>query len=268
MTKKILVALVVVVAVLGAGVYFLASNMDSIVRAAIEKYGAAATQTDVKLESVKIVLSSGEATLGGLTIGNPVGFAADKPLYLKNISVKLDTGSLRGTGPIVIQDIGIEKPQVVYEINANGETNLQALMRNVQAYAASPSGEGKPNTEKSEEPGKKQPGRKFIIESLTVRDGKIAITSALLKGKQLSANLPEIHLAGIGKNENGATPAAVAQAVLGAISRSASQVAQADLEKELGSVLDKAGGGIGGSTVVAQPEARMPSFSSSYPING
>jgi hypothetical protein len=248
MIKKILVAFVIVVVILGAGIYFLGSNLDSIVRSAVEKYGAAATQTAVKLEQVKIVLASGEAELGGLSIGSPAGFAADKSLYLGNISVKLDTGSLRGSGPIVILDIGIEKPQVIYEVNASGQSNLQTLMHNVQAYAASVSGGGKPNAEKqnaekSGEPGKAQPERKFIIDDLTVRDGQIAITSALLKGKQLSAKLPVIHLTNIGKNEDGATPAAIAQEVLGAISNSAAQVANADLTKELGSVLEKAGGG-------------------------
>jgi hypothetical protein len=243
MLKKILIGLVMLIALLGVGGYFLYANMDSVVRSTIEKYGTAATKTTVRLDYVKITLASGEAALAGLSVGSPSGFAADKSLVLGTIAVKLDAGSLAGNGPIVIQDISIEKPQITYEVNNNGESNLQTIARNAEAYAASFGGGGK---DKANSAGAKQPGRKIIIDSLTVRDGHVAISQALLQGRQLSAPLPVIHLTNIGKNEGGATPAEVAQKLLTAIANSASQVAGADLAKELGSTLEKTGGGIVG----------------------
>jgi hypothetical protein len=238
--KKILIGVAVLIVILGIGAHYLGTNLDSIVKSAVEKYGTAATQTHVRLSGVKILVSSGEASLSGLSVGNPQGFATDKSLYLGNISLKLDTASIRGTGPIVIQDVTIEKPQVTYEINNSGESNLQTLARNAQSYAASFSGKEKETAKASGEANKKS-GRKIVIDNLIVRDGQITITQAALQGKQLTAKLPLIHLTNIGKSEGGTTPADVSEKILGAITNEAAQVAGNEMAKELRSKLEKAG---------------------------
>jgi len=244
--KKILIGIGFLVVLIGIGLYFLGANIDSIVKAAVEKYGSAATQTTVALEDVSIRISSGEASLSGLSIGNPDEFKADNALYLGKASVKIDTKSLTGTGPIIIQDITIEKPQIDYEINNEGKSNLQTLANNAQSYATAASG-GKAKTQKTEakEETKAEPkeGRKLIIKSLTIRDGEITISQALLQDKKLSAKLPIIHLENIGKSKNGATPAEVAEKILGIISESAAQVASTNLTKTLGSSLQNVGTG-------------------------
>jgi uncharacterized membrane protein len=80
MLKKIAIGIVVLLVIIAGAVYFLLSNLDSIVKAAIEKYGTAATQATVKLDSVKISLTSGEGRLNGLSVGNPKGFATPQAL--------------------------------------------------------------------------------------------------------------------------------------------------------------------------------------------
>jgi hypothetical protein len=242
--KKILIGILVLVAVVLGGVYFVSANIDSIVEAAIEKYGTASTRTPVRLDSVKIALASGQATLGGLSVGSPEGFEAPKSLSIGNISVKLDTASVTGTGPIVIKDISIDKPEVTYEINEKGQSNLQTIVRNTQSYASSLSGKG-PKLEKKavEAESGKETGRKIIIESLTVRDGLVAFSQPLAKDKQYSAKLPVIHLTNMGKADQGATPAEVAQEILAAITTASSQVASEGLAKELGSKIEAVTGG-------------------------
>ncbi|MFA4993809.1 MAG: AsmA family protein [Bdellovibrionales bacterium] len=235
MLKKILIGVALFIVLLGTGVFFLKAN---IVRSAIEKYGTAATQTDVTLDKVSMTLSTGKAALTGLSIGSPKGFKADKSFYLGDIAVKLDTSSITGNGPIVIEDISIEKPQIAYEINKTGESNLQTIMRSVKAYSES-SNKGKNTTEKSASANKQE--RKIIINNLTVRDGQIAISHSMLEGKKLSTGLPVIHLTNIGKNEGGTTPAVVIEKVLGAITNSASKVASSKLAKELGATIRKTG---------------------------
>jgi hypothetical protein len=66
MFKKLLVGLFVLILILAGGLFYLGSNLDSIVRAAIEKVGTAATQATVSLDSVKIRPSAGTASLSGL----------------------------------------------------------------------------------------------------------------------------------------------------------------------------------------------------------
>ena len=246
MLKKIAIGVVVLLLVIAGGVYFLFSNLDSIIKAAIEKYGTAATLAEVKLDSVKISITSGEGALTGLTVGNPKGFTTPQALSLGLISVKLDTGSVTGSGPITIREIVIERPQVTYEVTNTGDSNLQTIQKNTMAYSgASGGGGGSSSTSGSGGGGQE---RKLIITDLYVRDGQIGISSTLLKGKALSSPLPTIHLTNIGKDSGGASPAQVAQQVLGSITASASKVASADLSKELGTLKDAVGSGAGGVT--------------------
>ncbi|MFA5041747.1 MAG: hypothetical protein WC464_08965 [Bdellovibrionales bacterium] len=239
MSKKFLVGVAAFVALIGIGGYFLGSGLDSIVRIAIEKIGTAATQTAVDLDDVTLSLTSGEASLSGLSVGNPDGFKVNPSLYLGHISVKLDTQSISGTGPIVIKEVAIVKPGVAYEVGINGSSNLETLAKNAQAYAASMSGE-KAKAAKADDADKK-PARKIVINSMTISDGQISISHAALGGRQLTAPLPLIRLTNIGKNEGGTTPAEVAKKVLDAITKSAGQVASSSLTKELGASFNKAG---------------------------
>jgi hypothetical protein len=244
MLKKIAIGVVVLLLLIAGGVYYLFSNLDSIIKAAIEKYGTAATQAEVKLDSVKISITSGEGALHGLTVGNPKGFTAPQALYLGTISVKLDTSSVAGSGPIIIREIVIEKPQVTYEVTNTGDSNLQAIEKNAMAYGGGGSGGGSGTSASGGSGGGQE--RKLIITDLYVRDGQIGISQALLKGKTLSTPLPTIHLSNIGKDSGGASPAQVAQQVIGSITASASKAASIDLSKELGSLKDAAGGGASG----------------------
>ena len=246
MLKKIAIALVVLIIIAGGGLFYLRSNLDSLVRTAVEKYGSAATQTTVKLDKVKIVIVSGEASLGGLSVGVPAGFSSPKSLYLGEIAVKIDPQSIRGNGPIIIKDVLIDKPQITYEVNNAGENNLQALAKNAEAYASSLAGASGDAPKADDAGAAKKPARKVIINGLTIKDGQIGISQELLKGKVLSATLPTIHLTNIGKGEGGATPAEVANQLLGVITTSASKIASADLAKELGGqALDAAKGAAG-----------------------
>jgi hypothetical protein len=47
------------------GLYFLLSSLDSIVKAAVEKYGSEMTQATVRLNDVKIELTSGKGACRG-----------------------------------------------------------------------------------------------------------------------------------------------------------------------------------------------------------
>ncbi|MGE5893616.1 MAG: hypothetical protein ACM34I_06130, partial [bacterium] len=65
-SRRVLIIVAAVVVVLAAALYFLVTNIDSIVKAAIEKYGSEVTKTDVRVSSVKIKLSSGEGAVSEL----------------------------------------------------------------------------------------------------------------------------------------------------------------------------------------------------------
>ena len=74
MKKVLLIVLVIGVVAIGYGVYRLSGSLDSIVKAAIEKYGSEATGTTVEVAAVDVGLKDGRATVTGLVVMNPEGF--------------------------------------------------------------------------------------------------------------------------------------------------------------------------------------------------
>ena len=242
MIKKLLIGLAVLVVVAAVGIYFLVSNLDGLIKTALEDYGSQATQTSVKVSSVKLSLTSGEGAISGISIGNPKGYATTQAFGLGTVSMKVDTGSVT-KNPVVIKEIVIDRPQITYEMAADGSSNLQAIQKNVNAYAAKMSGgQGQKPAASS-----KEPERKLIIENLYVRNGQIAASHAALQGKKIDTGLPTIHLTNIGKSKGGASPAEVANEVIGAISQQASKVATVDLNKTLDSLKGSLGGAVGGA---------------------
>jgi len=238
MWKKIGIGVVVLLIIIAGVGYYLFSNLDSYIKAAIEKYGSQATQASVTLDSVIVSITTGEGGLVGLSVGNPKGFATPHAITVGAITLKIDTSTVTGSGPIVIKEIDIDKPQVTYEVGNTGGSNLDAIQKNTQAYA------GGSNNAPTSGGGQE---RKLIINDLYVRDGQIGVSATALQGKALNAPLPTIHLTNIGKNSNGATAAEVANDVLGAITSEAAKVGSNQLMQSLGSsVTGVTGGATGG----------------------
>jgi len=230
MMKKIVIGFLSILMLVVLGGYFLFTNLDVIIRTNVAKYASAATQAKVDLDTVKLSLSSGDGMLKGLSIGNPKGFTTPQSFYLGLIEVTVDLSSLHGDGPIVIKTVVIDKPQVIYELLNDGTSNLQTIQNNALAYAHSLSDHHSTNASKDDQVSD-QPGRKVIIRDLVIRNGVIAISQEMLKGKQLSARLPEIHLTNIGK-DSGVSVAQVTEQIFGTFTSAATQASVAQLAKE------------------------------------
>lgn len=242
MIKKVLIGVAVLLVVLAGGVYYLYSNIEGYIKTALETYGSEATQSQVKVAGVKLSVSSGEGGLSGIVIGNPKGYSSANAFSLGLASLKVDTGSV-SKNPVVIKEIVIDRPHVVFEMGGDGGSNLQTIQRNVNAYAAKMGGGGAPAQKPAA--GAKEPERKLIIENLYVRNGQIAASHALLKGQIISTGLPTIHLTNIGRAKGGATPAEIANEVIGAISQQANKAAMADVTKSLDALKGAVGGAVG-----------------------
>jgi len=224
------VAAVVVVAIAG-GVY-LWSSLDSLVEAAIEKYGSQATQTRVEVAGVKLALTSGEGSIRGIQIDSPAGFSRKQLFTLDNVTVAIDPKTVTDD-VVVIDKILIQAPQVFYDINDKGESNLDVLKKNLQQASG---GKSKSKAEASDGKEVKLIIRKFIIEK-----GEIDARIAALGDKDLSANLPRIELTDIGKKSGGATPAEVAKKVANVlISKVGPAVANLGVQQYLGKSADEA----------------------------
>jgi hypothetical protein len=216
--KKLGMGLAILLLIAVGGLIYLKTNLNGIVERALEKYGSAATQTDVDISSVSISLATGRGEVSGLSIGNPKSYIAAKALKVGDIDMILDTRSVTRAGPIIIKELTIDKPYVVYEVAADGNTNLSDLQKNLS---------------KGKKPENAKPTRKVIIRDLYIKNGTVSVTHALLKGEEVKTDLPLIHLRNVGKEGEGATPQEIARQVIAPIAAKAAQAGSQVLTREL-----------------------------------
>lgn len=188
------------IVVLAAVFYFVLTSLDSLIVAAVERFGSAATRAEVALEGAEVSVTTGAGALRGLRVGNPKGFDTESAIRLGEISLKLDVGTIT-SDPVVIKEIIVQAPEVTYELGEAG-SNIDALKRNVASYARRSSGGGGGQGGG----GGGAQGPKLIIENLYLRDGTIKVSVTGLGGKTENVRLPAIHLKNIGRRTGGATP--------------------------------------------------------------
>jgi len=227
--KKRKIALVVVaigVVAVAALLFVSLGSIDKLIQGGIEKYGSEMTKADITLDKVSVNLTNGQASLQGLSVGNPEAFETEYLTHLDEIRVSLDLNSIT-SDPVVVKEILIQNPVFIYEM-APGGTNLDAILRNVRDYV----GEGARETQQG-----KTTGPKMIINDVYIRNGTVSVSLKGMKGKKmLTTPLPEIHLQDIGKKEGGATSGEVAEKIIAGVRSSAvSAVAKLNLD----TVVDK-----------------------------
>jgi hypothetical protein len=206
-----------------AGAAWLAFSLDSLVKSAIERYGPEITGVSVNVGSVSLSPRDGHGSIKSLRLGNPKGYKTARALTLGEISIALDPMTL-GSDVIRIREIVISGADITYE-KVNNLTNLEAIQRNVEAYARGVGG-GQP------EAG--GPQKKMIIDSLVIRSSKVNLNSALTAGGTLSVALPDVRLRDIGKRSNGATAGEVTRQVINALVASVTRAAASGLKKGAG----------------------------------
>jgi hypothetical protein len=126
----------------------------------------------------------------------------------------------------------IDGPEVTYERGPSG-SNIDKIQKNVETFGSSPSAY-KPSPQ-----DKAVTHKKFQINRLVVKNGRILISSGFITGKTFEVALPDIELKDIGKNSTGATMKEVTARVLAAIEADVTQ-AVASAGKNLAPELEKA----------------------------
>jgi len=253
--KKVLIGILAVAVIVVIGVFFLLGNLGSLLKGVIEKAGTEVTEVNVTLDKVDVdKITDGQAALRGLVVANPGGFKTKAAFRLGEVSVQLDPKTV-ASDIVVIKKVVIANPEVTYEFGDTG-SNVGTIQKNVERKT----GGGKSGAkEMSADKPKDDGGKKLVIENLYIRGGSVNVSAAFLQGKKVGAKLPNIHLKDIGKSKGkttGATPAEVAEKVVSAISRSATNaVGKLDvagikdaLGKELGTATKSLKEGAGSAT--------------------
>ena len=204
---KSLPAVLGIVLLFIAGVLFWAYNsLDYIVKLGLEYYGPDVIGAPVKVHQVKIDAQTGDGMLKALEIGNPKGFSAPHALRVDGVKVSIDPATI-GSDVIFIREIALEAPRITYERGRDG-TNLDAIQGNIEAYVRKSAGDG---DAKAAAPAKDK--RRFIVERISIRGAKVAMTAPGLKGEGVTFDLPEVLLKDVGKRQNGLRASEIANLV-------------------------------------------------------
>jgi hypothetical protein len=231
--RKVLIIAGALAVVIAAVLIFIWTNINGLVKAAIERYGSEVTKTAIRVSSVSIHLASGKGAITGLTVANPHGFSSPYVFRLDTISVRIDPSTVTKR-PIVIDEIRISAPEVDYEINPSGASNIGVLKKNIEGYKADAP---------KKAPGEQKTGgedTKLIIRKLVIESGRIDVRVAALGDKPKTVALQRVELADIGK-PGGVTPSQLAQQVLTALVEDVGrEVARAGAERYIEKGIDRA----------------------------
>lgn len=195
MKKSRIAALSLLVVAAAVAWLWFSNPLNSLVKAAIEKFGSEMIQAQVSVGRVALSPTDGQGSLSGLSVGNPKGFETDHAFRAGHIELALEPASL-AEDVILIHKIHIDAPDISYEKN-DGRTNFDAIQRNVESYLGA----------SKKQAGKDAP-KKMIIESLVIRNARVNYNG------MLDLKLPDIELRNIGKKSGGATSAQVTRAII------------------------------------------------------
>jgi hypothetical protein len=231
-SRKFVVIIAAAGLLLAAGLIYLWTNLDSIVKNAIEHYGSQAIGTTVRVERVSIRPAEGKGAIEGLTVANPPGYSAPHILSLGGISVRIAPRTI-ASNPVLIDDIRIAAPLVVYEMNDAGVANIDVLRKNLVAGQPARTGDR----------GGKDIEKRLRIKRLVIENAQAEMLITALRGKPRTIALSRIEMTDIG-GKNGAPPEEVSKQILSAILAEVSTEvgkagAQKLLEKGLGRLLKR-----------------------------
>lgn len=228
MKKILIVVLIIVLAIIGGLVFFL-TNIDSIVKGAIEKYGSQVTATTVRVDRVKIDLRNASGGIHGLTVASPMGFSQKQAFSLGETSVKIDVKN-SSKKLVVLDNVTVRNPHVNYEMNAAREGNLNALYDNVRKSIPA----GSPESKKSAEGEPKIIIRKFVFQG-----GSIDALIVPAGNKTYSVKLPPLTMNNLGAPK-GASGGQIAKEILSRITKDAQdQVQHEIIDKQLKGVIEQ-----------------------------
>lgn len=223
MKKTLLIIIVLVIIAIAGGLYYVLTNLDMLVKQAIEKYGSQATQTAVRVDSVKIRLTEGSAAIGGLTVANPGGFSMPYAFVLGEIGTRINVKAL-GDEKIVIDEVRVIAPQVFYEVNADKQGNLNALKDTL-------AGSGKTPAAAEQQKAADAKPLTLTIRKFVFADAALQAKLVPLENKEYKLKLPTLQLVNLS-----GTPEQISRQVLDQLIEHAKRTIK---EKGIDAELDK-----------------------------
>ena len=229
--KKVLIVLLILLTLVAGGIWYLLSGASDLIKEQIEQQGSKFLGTQVSVFSVDLALSEGRISINDIDVENPAGFSQSDAFSLGSITLDLGGATQE---PYVVQTVNLNAPEILYELDANGQGNLMVLKNNLQAAL--------PTSSEPAEPAAGGPNPLVIVENVTISGARLMLnfenlpTGELeLQKKAYEVTLPTFQAGSIGK-PNGIPAdqvgAAIADAMLDNVIAQAKAEAKNRLEEE------------------------------------
>ena len=216
--KKVLIGLVVVLVLIGGGVFLLFSNLDKIVETSIETAGTNTLGSQVEVGSVAMDLIGGTASIYDFSIANPAGFSNAEMVSFDELTVSINLQNTNSEN-IHINSVVARSPHVLYE-STDGNANMDV----VSARFA--------NEEGAESADANQ--IILVIDSILIED---------IQGTLLSDKLPnpvEVSLGDVNLNNLEGTPEQLAEQIMGPVTAQVGAAAAQALVQQITDLLGNA----------------------------
>jgi len=214
--KAIIRILIVLVLLIGAGLWFGWTQLDKLVKYGIEQGTPPVVKTSVSVEKVKLSPFSGGGVIEGFQIGNPQGFTGPYAVRIGRTEVAVDTNSV-STDKVVIQYIRITDPEINLEGGLSG-TNLKHIADNAMSFVSqqtATAGNASPAATAPPAAGQPKKAIKLQVNELLITGAKLSASAAgVVPGADARATLPDIRLTNLGTGAAGITPAELTALVL------------------------------------------------------
>jgi len=224
MLKKLLIFLFILIVIFAGIGYYILSNIDSIAKNIIEESGTKASGTDVRVESVRIELKEGKATINNLSVANPPGFSDNPAFRFSEVTaiIELTTG--------VVKRIYTSQPEIHIEFKGD-KSNFDILSRNIRTTSRGS------EKDKIEGPRKKAPNKDSVqlrIDQIVVENARATIIRD--DGTEpLKLTIERLHFS----NLEG-SPEQISQVMLGQfVAQVLAETARKTLEKKVQTYIEK-----------------------------
>ncbi|MGF1572015.1 MAG: hypothetical protein ACFCU1_02995 [Sumerlaeia bacterium] len=208
--KKILLILsvlvVLIVAALGVGIYYVYLNKDELVRRGTEQGLSFVLEVDATVGAAKLDLGKGSLQFDGIVIPNPSGYKSSHAMKFAKVLVEVDKDTLFQGDVKVVNLIELIGSDFNLE-QSGGSSNFQDLLASASRFST---GEEAPPAE--DEPA----GAKMRINKVII-DGTVVGVLLPLINQPLAVEIPKIEMNDIGNDKEPVSPAEAAQEIIATI---------------------------------------------------
>jgi len=222
--KIALISVAVLVLLVVVGVVLVVANLGSIVKQGVERGGSYALKVPVKLDSAKISIFKGRASLLGFSVANPAGYSNNPALGFGEITAEIKPSTIN-KNPVEIPEIVVRRPEISIEGDLGGDTNVTRLQKNLEETLGTSGGKagapaGKPAEKTAEKPAEKAdeagPAKRLKLDHILLENPKVTLAAKLLgHTQQKTIELGKLEIKDLAKEfPEGMTPAELGKRVL------------------------------------------------------